>query len=269
MKKNDCNLIRDLMPLVIDRVASDESREAVENHILSCEECKKQYDQMKADLPDDTRVEYEADQQKFMDALKSLRRSRLRRRICTIAVAAVVCLVAVIGGAFTYDRLFNRYSVPVELDRYTVSLAQLKDGTIMATADVSNMHFNRLSTSDFFPTEDDSGIVLYLYYMAAPIHISDSSASWKEPKEWMNYIELSGTKPLVEIRQGTPDHYNVLWKAEDGPLPAASEQMEAYFALEREYWSWADERKVISFDDEAWGLMDRIEEARKLVPEWQ
>ena len=268
MKKNDCNLIRDLMPLVIDRVASDESREAVEDHILTCEECKKQYDQMKADLPEDTRAEYEAEQQKFKEAMKSVRRTRLRRRIRIIALAAVVCLVAVFAGAFAYDRLFNHYTVPVELDRYTVSLAQLKDGSIMATADIHDMHFSRLSTSDFFPTEDDSGIILYLYYMAAPIHISDPNSEWKEQKEWMNYVRFDeDPKPVVEIRQGRPDHYITLWKTEDGPLPAASEQMETYFALERE--SWSEERKVVVFDESYFALQDRIEEARKLVPEWQ
>ena len=59
MKKNDCNVIRDLMPLVLDRVASDESREMVETHIRSCEDCRKQYDEMKADMPEEARAEYE------------------------------------------------------------------------------------------------------------------------------------------------------------------------------------------------------------------
>ena len=40
MKKNDCNVVRDLMPLVIDRAASDESREFVEAHIAGCAECR-------------------------------------------------------------------------------------------------------------------------------------------------------------------------------------------------------------------------------------
>ena len=51
MKKNECNVVRDLMPLVLDRAASDESRELVEDHISSCGECRKQYDAMKTDLP--------------------------------------------------------------------------------------------------------------------------------------------------------------------------------------------------------------------------
>ena len=62
MKRNDCNIVRDLMPLVLDRVASDESREAVETHIISCEECRRQYDAMKSNLPEGTRAEYEEEQ---------------------------------------------------------------------------------------------------------------------------------------------------------------------------------------------------------------
>ena len=35
----DCAMARDLMPLVIDNVASEESREFVENHMAGCDEC--------------------------------------------------------------------------------------------------------------------------------------------------------------------------------------------------------------------------------------
>ena len=57
MKKNECAIVRDLMPPVLDRVASRESLEFVENHILTCEECRKQYEEMKADLPEEIRAE--------------------------------------------------------------------------------------------------------------------------------------------------------------------------------------------------------------------
>ena len=67
MKKNDCNVVRDLMPLVLDRVASDESRALVEEHMNSCEECRKQYEEMKADMPEETRAEYEAEQRNIME----------------------------------------------------------------------------------------------------------------------------------------------------------------------------------------------------------
>jgi len=40
MEKRDCGIVRDLMPLVIDQVASPASTELVENHIRECEECR-------------------------------------------------------------------------------------------------------------------------------------------------------------------------------------------------------------------------------------
>ena len=117
MKKNDCNIIRDLMPLVLDRVASDESREAVETHILSCGECQRQYDEMKADLPEETRAEYEEEQKQFTEALKAVRKKKTRRRIRTIALAALACMTAVLIGLFAYDALFWKMTVPVD-NRY-------------------------------------------------------------------------------------------------------------------------------------------------------
>ena len=79
MKKNDCNVIRDLMPLVLDRVASDESRALVEEHMGSCGKCRKQYEEMKAEMPGETRAEYEKEQKTIVDALKQARRKKRRR----------------------------------------------------------------------------------------------------------------------------------------------------------------------------------------------
>ena len=47
MKNNSCSVIRDLMPLVFDRVASDDSCRLLEEHIASCPECRILYEEMK------------------------------------------------------------------------------------------------------------------------------------------------------------------------------------------------------------------------------
>ena len=91
MKRNDCNIVRDLMPLVLDRVASDESREAVETHIISCEECRRQYDAMKSNLPEGTRAEYEEEQKQFTEALKAVRKKKIRRHGCAGSTGLYGC----------------------------------------------------------------------------------------------------------------------------------------------------------------------------------
>ncbi len=142
MKKNDCNIVRDLMPLVLDRAASDESREMVEEHIAACEACGKQYDAMKAALPDGLRMEYEEEQKKFVHALKAMRKTKLKRRLTAVALSVILCAAAAFGGLFAYDRLVNRYSVPVDNSLYSLSLARLADGSIAVTAEMHGINFD-------------------------------------------------------------------------------------------------------------------------------
>lgn len=45
-----CKIICDLLPLYIDDVCSDETREAVELHLEKCAACRMEYEKMKAEL---------------------------------------------------------------------------------------------------------------------------------------------------------------------------------------------------------------------------
>ena len=44
----ECNIIKDLLPLYIDGCCSKESEKVVEEHIRSCDECKKLFEDMKS-----------------------------------------------------------------------------------------------------------------------------------------------------------------------------------------------------------------------------
>ncbi len=44
----DCNIIKDLIPLCIDGCCSEESRKIVEEHMASCAECRKLFEDMKS-----------------------------------------------------------------------------------------------------------------------------------------------------------------------------------------------------------------------------
>ena len=45
-----CEIIRDLLPLYHDRVCSNESMAAIEEHITACESCKAELQGMQSDL---------------------------------------------------------------------------------------------------------------------------------------------------------------------------------------------------------------------------
>ena len=41
-----CGIIRDLLPLYIDDICYEESKQAVENHLSECEKCRNYYESM-------------------------------------------------------------------------------------------------------------------------------------------------------------------------------------------------------------------------------
>lgn len=71
--KNECNLIRDLLPLYYDEVCSTESRNAVEEHLGECEDCRQYYEQVKsAEVVENVVYDDEKEKKKakFFKALK-------------------------------------------------------------------------------------------------------------------------------------------------------------------------------------------------------
>lgn len=273
MKNNECNVVHDLIPLVIDRVASDESRELVETHISACENCRKKYEAMKADLPEAVRTEYECEQQKFVDALRNVRKKRLKRRILSICLAALICMVAAFGGLFAYDRLFHQHTVAVDNSLYSLSLSRLKDGSIVITADQFGISFN---TSTYANEQLENGkYICYMYFAAAPIHWNDNYVDPnRRTKDEMFVLHSDDSQPVHEIRQGTPEDYVTVW-TEGEPIADASEQMERYFALNERWMVWwnslpaTDDGKVFVEDAENYAWQDIKDQAWHAVPEWQ
>ena len=50
MKEINCNIIRDILPLYVDDVVSDDTKKMVEEHLKNCEECSKEVELMKNEI---------------------------------------------------------------------------------------------------------------------------------------------------------------------------------------------------------------------------
>lgn len=50
MKEIKCSVIQDLLPLYVDEVVSDDTKSLVNEHLLTCEDCKNVYEEMKETL---------------------------------------------------------------------------------------------------------------------------------------------------------------------------------------------------------------------------
>ena len=106
--KITCNIIEDLLPLYIDDMVSEDSRQLVEKHLKECDACRKMLDEMKKENQLRTvseNAERNSDHRTEIAPLKKIRRRIRRKRIISIILAAVLVLLASgIGHYWYYDK---------------------------------------------------------------------------------------------------------------------------------------------------------------------
>lgn len=97
--KLDCEVIRDLLPLYAEQMASPASTELVEEHLQGCEACREQLRQMQMPVPVKPEVEPAR-------PLQEIRKNIDRRQKGTMLAAAVLILLLVAGvifGSYAYS----------------------------------------------------------------------------------------------------------------------------------------------------------------------
>ena len=129
--KISCNVIKDILPLYVEDLASEESRSVVEQHISSCDKCKKELEDMQStDIPPmDTDIK----------PLKKARDKMKRKEYQTIIFTTAITLVIVMA-------IMSFLTAPDYLnDLTTVSILENSDGTVLAYFDerVSGYDINK------------------------------------------------------------------------------------------------------------------------------
>lgn len=99
--KNECGIVRDLLPLYIENMVSEDSREFIEEHLSCCAECKWTYLSMTS--RGEEKISDEEAQMKILP-LRLVKRKLLRKRIVTSVVAAVLSVAILLGsGILAYN----------------------------------------------------------------------------------------------------------------------------------------------------------------------
>jgi len=116
--KISCNIIRDLLPLYAEDLASDDTRAMVDGHLCDCEACQNVLNTMKKGTP----VPVET----TPESLNKVKRIIRRKRILSV-MAALLTLITVASAIFTY--LFVPFQLTKEqaLDDFYVR----EDGAIV------------------------------------------------------------------------------------------------------------------------------------------
>ena len=131
--KYPCAIINDLLPLYADGVCSEESRQAVMEHLKDCACCRKEYEKMEQ-YAAQTRNHYpsEVKSTAFIgtDSLVKVRRELLFKRILTAAVAALL-VIGLVAGSGIYMKN-HVHSVVYDADKQNIQVVQESDGDIIA-----------------------------------------------------------------------------------------------------------------------------------------
>lgn len=95
-----CDICLDLIPLVRDNIASDGSKALVDEHIKSCDRCKKEYESKNDNL------ENEMDDKKIIRAI--------RKRLMFFSIIFIVCGALMgIYLSFSFNMMLNIWIMPI------------------------------------------------------------------------------------------------------------------------------------------------------------
>ena len=93
--KKDCNIVQDLLPNYIERLTNEETNKFIEEHLKTCEDCKKIYDDMKESLNKNNK-------NKEKKKVNFLKKYKNKLRILEIIVLTIVVAFVVNTGRKVY-----------------------------------------------------------------------------------------------------------------------------------------------------------------------
>lgn len=118
--KISCNVIRDILPLYAEEMASADTRKMVDEHISTCESCRKQMDEMTISNYNPIDID--------TAPLRKLKSNLRKKKILTILFSAMLTMVvAVVVIAYLTAPEYLPYSESV------VSITENDDGTVLAS----------------------------------------------------------------------------------------------------------------------------------------
>ena len=144
----DCGIVKDLLPLYAEDMASEESAAFVKNHLETCEDCRKAYEEMKAPVEADPAA-----------PLKTVRKAVKRRGL--LIAGLIACLVAalLVGVFARLKKAIPVNSADAAFESVTV------DGGIQYEMRGGDIYLKNISVDPetgeaYFITEDGESISL-------------------------------------------------------------------------------------------------------------
>lgn len=120
MKRNDCEIVKDLLPLYVDGLLSETSREFVKTHLVECPKCRKELDRLSSDIV----IPVEKKNDGFKTFSKSIKKKILRKNVIVAIISVIMSAILLFGGFF----VMFWYDTPVEWEDGLITVEKNDEG---------------------------------------------------------------------------------------------------------------------------------------------
>lgn len=172
--RNECNIVRDIIPLYLDNIASEDSVSFVEEHIMNCEKCRIGLEKMQESVSIEESYKKNTDDDDNALPLQVLRKKMKKKKWLTIIFSSFVTLgitlcllfMLIIQGFPAHSSSINiktefQYCEGAYLDQAFVLHLYSADGTPINV------------TVDYIYATDESGKEILVGYEIVPRNLLD------------------------------------------------------------------------------------------------
>ncbi len=251
-----CGIARDLMPLMLDDAASEESRQFTEEHIAACPECRGYYEAMQRMQKDG--LQKKADETEVLTAAKRLKRQRRNRLIAVICEAAVAGTLLICLLVFGWRYLYGSTNRMMQPDEFEVTMSRLEDGRIV----MNFLPDDRTLFCSLGLSGSGDGMLYACYKTSILPHHGNRHYDYElfDPEEYDTLVKGKEKKGEIIYTDGDE-------------IPAASDEMEQFFKLKDRYQEIVDKTWRGPVNEEMLDAMSdlslQMTRLREQVPEWQ
>ncbi|WP_312046781.1 zf-HC2 domain-containing protein [Anaerotignum sp.] len=135
MSKIDCYIIKDLLPLYVDEVVSTQTKNAIEEHILACNDCQKELNILKKEI---NTAHLPSEFAKGGEPIMKIRK-HIHRNYCIIAIMIISILF--IGSFCGVSYLRNNVKAIAFNNNIEVNL---DNGNIIAEIEGTSIHSSHI-----------------------------------------------------------------------------------------------------------------------------
>jgi hypothetical protein len=205
MKEIKCSVIQDLLPLYVDEVVSDDTKSLVNEHLLTCEICKNEYEQMKGTIY--VPIENKA-------TLFSQLNKRWNRKKWLLIFGSVLTTTTLIGFALFSFIFYYEKPIPYTADLF--QLEEMADGTLVLNY-FGESHAGTHTTHPL-EVEIDGKVkkISLVYYVKTIAHSPNSNFFLEDKRIGPDRLELVDSETVDAVYYGDFDLDKVTKEKEQG-----------------------------------------------------